>query len=111
MLESNGHMGPLCALSPSGDGLGRLGYPFGGQLEGSPSRFEVGMPVPQVGLEVAALRPLVPGIQEHDPMAARLEADTSHGFPKPFIVAGRSRVVDDDRAASHPWGVVPSWEN
>ena len=41
------------------------------------------MPVSQVGLEVAALGPLVPGIQEHDPVLGRLGARPVNRFAEP----------------------------
>ena len=51
---------------------------------------EEGVAVPGVGLEVGALGPLVPGVDEHEPVLGRLLADGAvDRRPQPGAVAGR----------------------
>ncbi len=71
-------------------------------------RLEIGTAELEVGLEVGALRPLVPGVDEDELLLGGLPHAAPDQLLQPGAVELRRRAVEDDRSGVAARGVVPA---
>ena len=64
-----------------------------------------------IGLEVVPLRPLVPGVQKHQPVVVVAVLHPVDLFSQPAQVGFRGSPMQDDRIGATPGSVVPSRDN
>src|SRR5262245_2455400 len=78
---------------------------YGGQ--GLASGLEIGPCPALAGLQVIALGPLIPGVDENDAIDPLAVLRLAQHSPQPFLVQLRRRSVEDGGSASAPGCIIP----
>src|SRR5262245_56347349 len=80
--------------------------PYGGRY-GLASGFKIGPSPPLAGLQVIALCPLIPGVDENDAIAPLAVLRLAQHSRQPFLVQLWRRSVEDGGSASAPGCIIP----